>query len=68
MKLDMLKHMTHRLLLLAAIATGLLSGVASAAGRVFELRIYTANEGNSRLWKPASATTPRPSLRSTTCR
>jgi hypothetical protein len=34
-----------RLLLLALLATGLLSGVASAAGRVFELRIYTANEG-----------------------
>jgi hypothetical protein len=37
--------MTRRLLLLASIATGLFSGVASAEGRVFELRVYTANEG-----------------------
>jgi hypothetical protein len=44
MKLDILKHMIKRLLL-TLLATGLLSGVASAAGRVFELRIYTANEG-----------------------
>jgi hypothetical protein len=41
----MLKHMTRRLLLLVSLATGLLSGVASAESRVFELRIYTANEG-----------------------
>jgi hypothetical protein len=37
--------MTRRLLLLASIAAGLFSGIASAEGRVFELRIYTANEG-----------------------
>ena len=37
--------MTRRLLLLASIAAGLFSGVASAQSRVFELRIYTANEG-----------------------
>ena len=37
--------MTRRLLLFALFATGLLSGVASAQSRVFELRIYTANEG-----------------------
>jgi hypothetical protein len=37
--------MTRRLLLLASIAAGLFSSVASAEGRVFELRIYTANEG-----------------------
>jgi hypothetical protein len=46
----MLEHMTRRLLLtlLATglfLGTGLVSGVASAAGRVFELRVYTANEG-----------------------
>jgi hypothetical protein len=49
MKLDMLEHMTRRLLLtlllLTLLATGLVSGVASAADRVFELRVYTANEG-----------------------
>jgi len=33
------------LLLLTVLATVFLSGVASAADRVFELRIYTANEG-----------------------
>ena len=37
--------MTRRLLLLASLATGLLSGVASAESRVFELRVYTANDG-----------------------
>jgi hypothetical protein len=37
--------MTRRLPLFALFATGLLSGVASAQSRVFELRIYTANEG-----------------------
>jgi len=43
--------MTKRLLLLASIAaglflgTGLVSGVASAQSRVFELRVYIANEG-----------------------
>jgi hypothetical protein len=37
--------MIRRLLLLASIAASLLSGVASAESRVFELRIYTANEG-----------------------
>ncbi len=43
--------MNGRLLLLTFLATGLflttglVSGVASAQSRVFELRIYTANEG-----------------------
>jgi hypothetical protein len=38
-------HMTRRLLLLAFLAAGLLTGIASAADRVFELRIYTVNDG-----------------------
>ncbi len=37
--------MTRRLLLFAFLTTGLLSGIASAQSRVFELRVYTANEG-----------------------
>jgi hypothetical protein len=37
--------MTRRLLLLAFLATGLFTGVASAQSHVFELRVYTANEG-----------------------
>jgi hypothetical protein len=41
----MLEHMTRRLLQLTLLAACVLSGVASAVDRVFELRIYTANEG-----------------------
>jgi hypothetical protein len=37
--------MTRRLLLLAFLAAGLFTGVASAGDRVFELRVYTTNEG-----------------------
>jgi hypothetical protein len=44
-ELVMLEHMPRRLLLLTFLAGGLLSGLASAADRVFELRVYTANEG-----------------------
>lgn len=45
MKLGILGQMSRRLLLLVFLGSVLLSGVASAADRVFELRVYTANEG-----------------------
>lgn len=41
----MLDHMTRRLVLLACLCAGLFSTAAFAEGRVYELRIYTANEG-----------------------
>jgi hypothetical protein len=43
--LSILEDMTRRLLLSAILAIGLFTGVASAQSHVFELRVYTANEG-----------------------
>lgn len=41
----MLSQMTRRLLLITFLWTSLAAGVAFAQGKVYELRIYTANEG-----------------------
>jgi NIPSNAP len=44
-KLSMLEQMTRRIVLSMLLLAGIMTGVASAQSRVFELRIYTANDG-----------------------